>query len=634
MRTSRLHSILSDLPFTGVLTTSWDRTLDKAFERRNPVILSPTRSHQFGEIVREKKFFLLRLYGDPSKPNEFLFTPEEYRRATYENESFSKFVNSIYVSNTIIFAGASLQGIEYFLQGLRIHRDEDRTHFALVPKAEGMEIQAERFQHSYGIRLLTYEPTPGFPEPVQFFEKLREGTAARPVSPSPNEIVSVTLDRIRLENIGSFESLDLSFNSTWNVLLGNNGCGKSTILKAIALGLCGDDIKARDAAGNLLRSNTDRGVIEIWVGQQRYTTSLFRSGRDVNIKSEQVTPLQAGRWVVLGFPPLRGISQQNPKGPSGSDGSPNPEVSDLLPLISGTVDSRLDSLKQWIVNVHLRSEPGSTSSTADKKRSKQLLDSFFDLLGEMTPGVGCKFHSVDRHSWRIIVTTQDGEVPLDAISQGTSSVLGWIGTLLQRMYEIYRNSDGPEKQPALVMVDEVDAHMHPAWQQVLVRTLRKLFPRVQFVATSHSPLVVAGLTQDEIWILRRVLSGQRSVVEITRPPADLKGWRVDQILTSSAFDETGARDPDTVELISTYTELAAKENPSSEDQARLEKASKELKVRLPAPVEREHARKAFEIIQEFAQAQLSSMPVEEKKKVSDELKVQLQEGITGSRRPL
>ena len=59
-----------------------------------------------------------------------------------------------------------------------------------------------------------------------------------------------------------------------------------------------------------------------------------------------------------------------------------------------------------------------------------------------------------------------------------------------------------------------------------------------------------------------------------------------------------------------------------------------MKVRLPAPVEREHARKAFEIIQEFAQAQLSSMPVEEKKKVSDELKVQLQEGITGSRRPL
>jgi ABC-type multidrug transport system ATPase subunit len=418
------------------------------------------------------------------------------------------------------------------------------------------------------------------------------------------------------------------------VLLGNNGCGKSTILKAIALCLCGDDNKAKDVAGYLLRSKTDRGTIEIWVGQQRYTTTLIRDGRTINLKFEQVTPLQAKRWVVLGFPPLRGISQLNPKGPSGSDGSPNPEVSDLLPLISGTVDTRLDNLKQWIVNLAMRAEPGGKNSAEDQKRCDRMINSFFDLLGEITPGVHCEFHKVDPLSWSIILKTQDGEVPLDAISQGTSSVLGWIGTLLQRMYEIYRNSDEPEKQPALVMVDEIDAHMHPAWQQVLVRTLRKLFPRVQFLATSHSPLVVAGLTQDEIWILRRVLSGERSVVEITRPPADLKGWRVDQILASSAFDETGARDPDTVELISTYTELAAKENPSSEDQARLEKASKELKVRLPAPVEREHARKAFEIIQEFAQAQLSSMPVEEKKKVSDELKVQLQEGITGSRRPL
>lgn len=634
MRTSPMHSVLGHLPFTGVLTTSWDRTLDAAFEARHPNILSPTDSQEFGEIIRERKFFLLKLYGDPSKPEEFLFTPEEYRKATYENESFAKCVNSIYLSNTIIFAGASLKGIDYFLAGLRIRPDESRRHFAIVPKEPGMEIEAERFQTKYGIQLLTYQPTPGFPELVQFFENLRARLNALPVSAKPNELVPLTIDRIRLENIGSFENLDLAFNSTWNVLLGNNGCGKSTILKAIALCLCGDDNKAKDVAGYLLRSQTSRGTIEIWVGPQKYTTTLIRDGRTINLKFEQVTPLQAKRWVVLGFPPLRGISQQNPRGPSGSDGSPNPEVSDLLPLISGTVDTRLDSLKQWIVNLAMRAEPGGKNSAEDQKRCNHMINSFFDLLGEITPGVRCEFHEVDPLSWSIILKTQDGEVPLDAINQGTSSVLGWIGTLLQRMYEIYRNSDEPEKQPALVMVDEIDAHMHPAWQQVLVRTLRNLFPRVQFLATSHSPLVVAGLTQDEIWILRRVLTGQRSVVEITRPPADLKGWRVDQILNSSAFDETGARDPDTVELISTYTELAAKENPSSEDQARLEKASKELKVRLPAPVEREHARKAFEIIQEFAQAQLSSMPVEEKKKVSDELKVQLQEGITGSRRPL
>jgi energy-coupling factor transporter ATP-binding protein EcfA2 len=581
MRTSPMHSVLGHLPFTGVLTTSWDRTLDAAFEARHPNILSPTDSQQFGEIIREGKFFLLKLYGDPRKLEEFLFTPEEYRKATYENESFAKCVHSIYLSNTIIFAGASLEGIHYFLAGLRIHPDGGRRHFAIVPKQLGMEIEAERFRTKYGIELLTYQPTPGFPELAQFFENLRARVNALPVPVTSNELVPLTIDRIRLENIGSFENLDLTFNNTWNVLLGNNGCGKSTILKAIALCLCGDDNKAKDVAGYLLRSQTSRGTIEIWVGPQKYTTTLIRDGRTINLKFEQVTPLQAKRWVVLGFPPLRGISQQNPKGPSGSDGSPNPEVSDLLPLISGTVDTRLDSLKQWIVNLAMRAEPGGKNSAGDQERCNRMINSFFDLLGELTPGVSCEFKEIDRTSWRIIVTTPDGAVPLDSISQGTTSVYGWIGTLLQRMHEIYRHSPEPEKEPALVLVDEIDAHMHPEWQQMIVPLLQRKFPRLQVIATTHSPLIVGGMPVSQITRFIREKSGKVTMAKIDE---DMTLGRTDQILTGDLFGlgSTLSLGEEGEKLKAEYEHLLGITNRTKEQEERYAKLHISLESMLPA----------------------------------------------------
>ena len=444
-----------------------------------------------------------------------------------------------------------------------------------------MEIEAERFQTKYGIQLLTYQPTPGFPELVQFFENLRARLNALPVSVKPNELVPLTIDRIRLENIGSFENLDLAFNSTWNVLLGNNGCGKSTILKAIALCLCGDDNKAKDVAGYLLRSQTSRGTIDIWVGPQKYTTTLIRDGRTVNLKFEQVTPLQAKRWVVLGFPPLRGISQQNPKGPSGSDGSPNPEVSDLLPLISSTVDTRLDSLKQWIVNLAMRAEPGGKNSAEDQKRCNRMINSFFDLLGELTPGVSCKFKEIDRTSWRIIVTTPDGAVPLDSISQGTTSVYGWIGTLVQRMHEIYRHSPEPEKEPALVLVDEIDAHMHPEWQQMIVPLLQRKFPHLQVIATTHSPLIVGGMPVSQITRFLREKAGKVTMAKIDE---DMTLGRTDQILTGDLFGlgSTLSLGEEGEKLKAEYEQLLGITNRTKEQEERYAKLHVSLESMLPA----------------------------------------------------
>ena len=80
--------------------------------------------------------------------------------------------------------------------------------------------------------------------------------------------------------------------------------------------------------------------------------------------------------------------------------------------------------------------------------------------------------------------------------------MGWVGILLQRLYETPLTVP-PLDRYALVLIDEIDAHMHPSWQRSLVDTLKELFPNVQFIATTHSPLIVAGLEKSEIYTIRR-----------------------------------------------------------------------------------------------------------------------------------
>jgi predicted ATP-binding protein involved in virulence len=63
------------------------------------------------------------------------------------------------------------------------------------------------------------------------------------------------------------------------------------------------------------------------------------------------------------------------------------------------------------------------------------------------------------------------------------------------------------KKPAIVFIDEVDAHLHPTWQQRIIGLLRKKFPNVQFVVTAHSPLVVAGCYENEVAVLRKGENG-------------------------------------------------------------------------------------------------------------------------------
>lgn len=544
---------LSEIPFAGVITPNWDQLLERTFEGENPLVVLSSNSEVVERLVAGDRFFVVKLYGDPNWPETFRFTPDEYVYDLFENKTYSKFLTSQFLSRSVFFVGTSLKGLEDFLSGLKLRDTPTKPHFALVPLQSDWALQEELFRAKYGVRLLGYQPTRGFPEFPAFIKKLQELVAERDRAVGRAEIRPATLSHVALRNIGVFEDLELELTKGWNVLLGNNGKGKSTLLKAIALGLCGDDEKAADAGERLLRSGASSGSIRLRVGEDEYLTELFRESDGVRVRCSQLTPLQKGNWVVLGFPAMRGVATRNPAGPAGKSVH-KPVVQDLLPLIRGAVDHRMDDLKQWIVNVDARASGGDGADPADARRCAQLRTAFFKLLKKVSPSrLEVEFDHIDKSTWDVIVRADGLPVSIDQVSQGMSSIYGWVGTLLQRMYEIYVDDDNPEQKSALILVDEIDAHLHPEWQQLLVRLIKEEFPDLQLIATTHSPLLVAGMKSKEVWIAKREAESEKVVV--VPAPVEFEGMRADQILTSPAFGLTTTRDLDTRDEIKRYGEL-------------------------------------------------------------------------------
>jgi hypothetical protein len=95
-------------------------------------------------------------------------------------------------------------------------------------------------------------------------------------------------------------------------------------------------------------------------------------------------------------------------------------------------------------------------------------------------------------------------IPAVWLSHGYQSTISWVADLIGQVLQEARDTNVPlDQMEGIVLIDELDLHLHPRWQRTLVETLRKAFKRLQFIATTHSPMVLPGLRHDEIFIMRQ-----------------------------------------------------------------------------------------------------------------------------------
>jgi predicted ATP-binding protein involved in virulence len=199
--------------------------------------------------------------------------------------------------------------------------------------------------------------------------------------------------------------------------------------------------------------------------------------------------------------------------------------------------------------------------------------------------------------------------------------------LLQRLYDVY-GPEQPRNRHALVLIDEIDAHMHPAWQQSIVHHLQVSFPNLQVVATTHSPLMVAGRSREEVLIFER--APETGMVSVTPSPISFKGLRSDQILTSLAFGLSGARDYETTRKQNRYRELIEKAERNDEENAEFEALRSDDAIIARRLGESPLQARAYEVIRDAIDATLAEKTPAEEKELRAEIDSQLKEALLES----
>ncbi|MCD8405386.1 AAA family ATPase [Tenacibaculum dicentrarchi] len=182
----------------------------------------------------------------------------------------------------------------------------------------------------------------------------------------------------------------------------------------------------------------------------------------------------------------------------------------------------LINLEEWLLQTDYAVKNGQ--KTAQKR---------LDLIKEIITGAifpelqDFRFQTDEKLNNSVEFKTEEGWFQFDDLAYGYQSTLSWIVDFCKKMFDRYPKSLTPLKEPAIVLIDEIDLHLHPEWQRNITQILSNLFPKTQFIATTHSPIVVQSLEEANVYILNK----EAKNVSITRMPnKTFRGWSVEDIL--------------------------------------------------------------------------------------------------------
>ncbi len=382
----------------------------------------------------------------------------------------------------------------------------------------------------------------------------------------------VYLRTLTIENIRSFgKQQQLSFTSKddkvaqWNLILGNNGTGKTTILKSIALACLKNVSHLRDIDIDFFYRKIEllpSITFDLGSSWRNTKTTIFESS---SIKNKPVNVFgfscEGPKDKLLAMP-FFGYGASRLIGETVlSKGRSNFSAKSLF-----DDNANLINAEEWLIQADYhdlsnRKKTNYKNSINEKERILKILKKLFK--GEIDD---IKIDNSNKVP-RVLFKTKYGLVRLHQLSLGYKTLIAWMVDMASRMLDYYSESKNPLKEPAIVVVDEIDLHLHPSFQRELVDFLTSTFPRTQFIVTAHSPLIVQAFEDANIFLLER--KGNQTIVN--QNPIGIKNWRVDQILTSDLFGLKSARSKQSEKAMTQRRKILSKSNLTVEDEVTLQR---------------------------------------------------------------
>ncbi|HWT68710.1 MAG TPA: AAA family ATPase [Pseudomonas sp.] len=337
------------------------------------------------------------------------------------------------------------------------------------------------------------------------------------------------LDRLHIQNFRCYEDATFDFQPGFNLVVGTNGSGKTSLLQAVATNFL--DFAEATGKNQTFFSEADiRFVIDKFEGrsrfERRYPVLLAAQGHifersqwgihverkdtpylsdvllDVEV-TEKISRIDKGEPVDL---PVLAFYRSNRRW-NGAGVSSEFAATQRL--------SRLDGYNNW--------DDAATNSKDFEcwiigktlERMQWILEAGSPLTGRETEltwinsaisyaiadAVGIRY---DLRLQSLMVDMIDERTyPFNDLSDGQRGMVALFADIARRMCILnpHMGKDVLKKTSGVVIIDELDIHLHPAWQRSIVHALKKAFPKVQFIAASHSPQIIGSLKPEEVIIL-------------------------------------------------------------------------------------------------------------------------------------
>lgn len=357
---------------------------------------------------------------------------------------------------------------------------------------------------------------------------------------------SQLIERIEIRNFRVLKNVQINLplnakdRGSWLLLLGENATGKSSILQAVALALSSPAARKRLARhinpSSYLRIGCSSGYVRVFLTGHTDPVELHLQKTAPFVRSSESLP----KVLLLGYGATRllrraGTRRVDKPGASKVDNLFDPfcELNDGVP---------------WLYELN-------------SKDFGRIARSLKELLPE---GERIRLKTKSRPHRHLQAIFDGTSIPLQELSAGYRSVVSMaldIMSVLRLRWDAMENAEG------IVLIDEIDAHLHPQWKMQIVGRLRKVFPHLQFLVTSHEPLTLRGLHEREVAVMRRADDGGVQLITNLPSPAD---FRVEQLLTSDFFGLNSTVDPMVEKEFDEYYALLAIKKPTAVQRRRVQ----------------------------------------------------------------
>ena len=334
--------------------------------------------------------------------------------------------------------------------------------------------------------------------------------------------------RLKLANVGPIEMAEFLFRPDFNLVVGVNGVGKTTVLDTLAVCLYEFLRRANGLRSYSMvvgQSDIRMGAdaldvlceVEVGVKNSRYSYALHKSRESTvpreekaGMPREQVhdTPDRAtfvgdppaavsgdepsGRPFAILFTTIRAVPQRKSPPKSAAAGGIKAAFSDAL------LKHRWLHLAEFGAWMQVQE-----TLSSERPEAKRVLDALDKAVARFLPGYRyLRLGGESESGNTLLIDRGSATLSVRQLSDGERGVLAMVLDLTRRLAQANPQMNDPAAEAeAVVLIDEIELHLHPGWQRRIVRHLIKTFPKCQFIATTHSPQVIGEVEHDRIHIM-------------------------------------------------------------------------------------------------------------------------------------